>query len=299
MFDFLFGSKKHSDKVILGIGPTSVLFVSSTNEDNFVKKDATENSDREAVIREYLQGSGLGNKARVSVVFLNGLYREIQIDKPAVPEQELAGAIPWAIKDFVQEAVNNLAVDYIDMPKAPTYPNDKIMAVAVSKDLIQSVVNAVTSSSANIDMITSENIALTELFTHDSEDDDKPHLVLFQPEGYELTFLVIWHARLYMVRNIRGFSDLPKYLSGALPMDILESLSLELQRSLDFVVSQLRIPHPHYLTVAIDSQEREKISEYLTQTFMLNPYAEIEKYLSKKITYLSLEGLLNRKDESK
>lgn len=297
MFNFLFGSKKHSEKAIIGISPSSVLFISSREQDQFIKKDAADNAEKAAAIRECLESSGLGGKASVSVVFMNGLYREIQIDKPNVPEQELQGAVPWAIKDFVQESVNNLVVDYIDMPKAPTYPNEKIMAVAVSRDLIKTVAETVQSFGC-VEIFTSENLALADLFIPETEDDDKPHLVLYQPDGYELTFLIIWHSRLYMVRNIRGFSDLPKYLSGALSLDVLENLSLEMQRSIDYVVSQLKIPQPHYITLAVDTQEREKITEYLTQTFLLSPYAGLERHYDKPAIYLPLLALLNNKDKS-
>lgn len=296
MFSFLFGSKKISEKVIIGVGPSFVLFVSNLGKQRFVKKDVVDNSDRANAIKTYISEVALGKKIDVSVVFLNGMYREIQIDKPKVSEEELLGAIPWAIKDFVQESVNNLAIDYIDMPKSPTYPNDKIMAVAVNKELLKSIIDSIKGL-GTISVITSENIAMIDLISN--TDEDKPHLVLFQPNGYELSLLVVWHSRLFMIRNIRGFSDLPKYLLGALPVDVLDGLSLELQRSIDFMVSQLKIPQPQFLTVAIDSQERAKITDYLTQTFSLSANASIDNDISVSASFLPLVALLNKKDESK
>jgi len=46
-------------------------------------------------------------------VLLNGtLFQQIQIERPDVPDEELNGALPWAVKDFVTEPVMQLSCDY-------------------------------------------------------------------------------------------------------------------------------------------------------------------------------------------
>lgn len=56
-------------------------------------------------------------KSKVRVALAASLYQQIQIDKPAVPDAEMAGALPWAIKDFVNEPVLQLAMDYTNQIK--------------------------------------------------------------------------------------------------------------------------------------------------------------------------------------
>lgn len=294
MFGLLKKSAKKGNGIAIGVGPTVVYFVNKNAKEIFVRKDAPDNTERLKVISDYLDSVGATRSLRVTIVLLKGLYNVIQIDKPKVPDEEQASAIPWAIKDFVQDQVSNLAVDYIDMPKSPSYPNDKIMVVSVVKSLIKSLITLVESS-ATLDLITAEEVTLADLY---SAEDEHPHLMLFQPNGYELTLVAIWHSRLFLTRTLRGYSDLPRYLPGAVSSEILDNMSLEMQRSIDYMVAQLKLPSPKLLTLALDCQDSQSIADYMSQTFSFTVNVIGEEVGKQSVAYLPLVAVLERKDVS-
>ena len=81
-------------------------------------------------------------KSKVRVALAASLYQQIQIDKPAVPDAEMAGALPWAIKDFVNEPVLQLAMDYVDLPTPPA-GRPRINVICVPKSRVQQLADAV------------------------------------------------------------------------------------------------------------------------------------------------------------
>ncbi|MBQ8707346.1 MAG: hypothetical protein IJ523_04610 [Succinivibrionaceae bacterium] len=292
MFGLFKKTAKKSGGLVVGIAPSAVYFVNKGSKDVFVRRDAPDSSDRLKVISDYLTESGASKSLKVTVVLLKGLYNVIQVDKPKVPDEELGSAIPWAIKDFVQDQVSNLAVDYIDMPKSPSYPNDKIMVVSVQKNLVKSMIDAI-GTVAVLDTITAEEVVLADLY---DPEDEQPHLMLFQPSGYELTLVAIWHSRLYLTRTLRGYSDLPRYLPGAISNDVLDNMSLEMQRSIDYMVAQLKMPPPKMLTIALDCQDNQHIADYLSQTFSFNVNVIKEEIGSQSMAFLPLVAVLNHKE---
>ncbi|MCT7656539.1 hypothetical protein MBH78_21750 [Oceanimonas sp. NS1] len=46
-------------------------------------------------------------------------WRQVQLDKPAMPDEELAQALPWCMRELVDEPVEQLLFDYIDLPPGP------------------------------------------------------------------------------------------------------------------------------------------------------------------------------------
>lgn len=291
----LFGKKnvKDSNCIVVGIGATSIYFHSGKKDSEFIVKQVSDASEYSKVIGEVFTTLGVTKKTKIKVVLLKGLYNGIQIDKPKTPEEEMAGAVQWAIKDYVQDSVTNYAIDYIDMPKSPSYPNDKIMVVSAQKRIVKGIIDAVVPLAELVE-IAVEEVALADLF---NVDDEQAHLILFQPEGYDLNLITIWHSRLFFSRSLRGFKDLYKYQKGSIDNDLFDNLSLELQRSLDYMVAQLKLPNPKLLTIALDCPDREAISDYLATTYSFTTNVISKEVGKNSVIYLSLVALA--KAESK
>ena len=230
----MFGKKKvkDSDCIVVGFAPTAVYFYSKQKDHEFTVKQVSDITEYAKVVSEVFTELNVTKKTPVRALLLRGQYTNIQIDKPKTPEEEMAGAVQWAIKDYVQDTVTNFAVDYVDMPKSPSYPNDKI-----------------------------------------------------------LNLITIWHSRLFFTRSLRGFKDLYKYQKGSIDNDLFDNLSLELQRSLDYMVAQLKLPAPKLLTIALDCPDRESIADYLTNTYSFQTNVISEEVGKNSVIYLSLVAL--------
>lgn len=296
----IFGKKKNNNKnfVVIGISATNVFLVANDEKSKsdtlgllFESRSAMDNSEKEKVIVELLTVAKVTKKTNVKVLLYKDLYNSIQIDKPNAPEEEISGAIQWAIKDFVQESVNNLAIDYIDMPKSPSYPNDKVLVVSVPKTLVKMIAKSVTQM-AILDSITVEELAFAELY---DENDEDPHLVLFQPNGSELMLITILKSRLFFSRVLRGFKDLGKYQKGSLDNEFLDNMSLDVQRSIDYIVGQLKLPTPKKLTLILDCPDVEKIADYMKTSFFLDVDNINEEIKHNSVVYAPLFAIKNGK----
>lgn len=261
---FSFGKSSGSAvAMVLGIGGSKIYLATKIKGKEFLQAAAMNSEERYDAVRKLLAEAGANSRTGVAVVLLKGMFTPVQIDKPKVPEAEVGKAITFAIKDFVQDNVSNLVADYVDMPKSPSYPNDKILVVAAAKTFLKGLCD-VLNPMVKITSITCEEVAIAERF---DANDEQVSLVLYQPEGNELNMLVYRKSSLFFSRTLRGFINLPKYLPGSLDSDTLDSLSLELQRSIDFLVSQIKITQPKKLTLALDCQDVPAIKQYLESTF--------------------------------
>lgn len=221
-------------------------------------------------------------KSKVRVALAASLYQQIQIDKPAVPEAEMAGALPWAIKDFVNEPVLQLAMDYVDLPTPPA-GRPRVNVICLPKSRVQQLVDAVNGV-AQLDAILSDELAMTALY----EADQTVRMLLWQPKGQDLQLLVFHQGGLCFSRQLRGFGA----LTGVHEPDpgLLGGLALEIQRSLDYLAGQLKLPELGQMQLAIGSPFIGTLVRYLEQTFGFPVSAMANKAVLAGVEYLSAYG---------
>ena len=137
--------------------------------------------------------------------------------------------------------------------------------------------------------ITTEELALTRLLGSS----DEVNLLLSQ-QNNELVLTVAKQGQLLFSHRLRGFNELL-----ALPLSdpgntLVEGLSLELQRVLDYLNSQLRLASISHLYLALACPDiallAEKLGLYLAKNVV--PFAEKDQYdFTNIIAYgLLMEG---------
>lgn len=244
--------------------------------------------DWSKALAELFSRHGLA-KSKVRVALAASLYQQIQIDKPAVPDAEMAGALPWAIKDFVNEPVLQLAMDYVDLPTPPA-GRPRINVVCMPKSRVQQVADAVNGA-ATLEAIVSDELAMTALY----EADQMVRMLLWQPRGQELQLLVFHRGGLCFSRQLRGFASLTG--SHEPDADQLDALALEIQRSIDYLAGHLKLPEPGQLQLAIASSAMGVLVRHLEQTFGFPVSAMANKAVLEGVEYLSAYGAaLGRSD---
>ncbi|WP_349920695.1 MSHA biogenesis protein MshI [Aeromonas veronii] len=221
-------------------------------------------------------------KSKVRVALAASLYQQIQIDKPAVPDAEMAGALPWAIKDFVNEPVLQLAMDYVDLPTPPA-GRPRVNVICLPKSRVQQLADAVNGV-AQLDAIVSDELAMTALY----EADQTVRILLWQPKGQDLQLLVFHQGGLCFSRQLRGFGSLT---GGQEPdPDLLDGLALEIQRSIDYLAGQLKLPEPGQMQLAIASSSIGHLVRHLEQAFGFPVSAMANKAVLAGVEYLSAYG---------
>lgn len=221
-------------------------------------------------------------KSKVRVALAASLYQQIQIDKPAVPDAEMAGALPWAIKDYVSEPVLQLAMDYVDLPTPPA-SRPRINVICLPKSRVQQLADAINGI-ASLHAIISDELALTSFY----EADNRVRMLLWQPSGQDLQLLVFHRGGLCFSRQLRGFTS----LTGDQEPDsmLLDTLALEIQRSLDYLVGQLKLPELGQMQLAMASPFIGTLVRHMEQTFGFAVSAMANKAVLAGVEYLSAYG---------
>ncbi|WP_421217438.1 MSHA biogenesis protein MshI [Aeromonas enteropelogenes] len=230
-------------------------------------------------VNELFSRHGLA-KSKVRVALAASLYQQIQIDKPAVPEAEMAGALPWAIKDYVSEPVLQLAMDYVDLPTPPA-GQPRINVICLPKSRVQQVAEAINGV-ATLDAIVSDELALTSLY----EADKVVRMLLWQPRGQDLQLLVFHQGGLCFSRQLRGFGALTGEQEAPDAL-LLDTLALEIQRSLDYLTGQLKLPELGQMQLAIASSFIGTLVRHMEQTFGMAVSAMANKAVLAGVEYLS------------
>jgi MSHA biogenesis protein MshI len=211
---------------------------------------------------------------QVSVVLGREFYQTFVIDKPKVGESELLPSLPFSIKDLVSESVFNLVVDYYDMPFQQR-KGEQITVICLPKTRVLMIRDMLLQSGLTLNGITIEELALTALIgTHEEAN------ILLSQQNNELVLTVIKDGQLYFTHRLRGFNELLVLPLSEVESVLLDGLSLELQRALDYINAQLGINTVGALYLAVICPDikllSEKLGSYLARNVV--PYGEYNQY---------------------
>ncbi|RLV59053.1 MSHA biogenesis protein MshI [Parashewanella curva] len=172
-------------------------------------------------------------QAQFQIVLGHGCYQLLQVDRPQVDDAELKQALMWSIKDLVSTSVTQLHLDYFSYSISS---NNKLNVVVTEKNMLQQMLSAACEQDLTCKGISVEEIALTNT----ESDTEQARLMLCYQEGAELLLVVIKGGELCLQRRIRGFHALNAMSKDDLSYGAADTLSLEIQRSMDFYESQSR-----------------------------------------------------------
>ncbi|BEE16051.1 MSHA biogenesis protein MshI [Aeromonas enteropelogenes] len=275
----LFKRSTPSRQVGLLLANDRIMLAAVANPPVFATRTINGPHEWGQAVNELFSRHGLA-KSKVRVALAASLYQQIQIDKPAVPEAEMAGALPWAIKDYVSEPVLQLAMDYVDLPTPPA-GQPRINVICLPKSRVQQVAEAINGI-ATLDAIVSDELALASLY----EADKAVRMLLWQPRGQDLQLLVFHQGGLCFSRQLRGFGALTGEQEEPDAL-LLDTLALEIQRSLDYLTGQLKLPELGQMQLAIASSFIGTLVRHMEQTFGMAVSAMANKAVLAGVEYLS------------
>ncbi|MBL6734430.1 MAG: hypothetical protein ISP86_00915 [Shewanellaceae bacterium] len=179
-------------------------------------------------------------------------YHWLTVDKPpASSPAAWMTELHWQVKDLVDLPITSIHLDYID---APTMAGvDKVHVVVVNKLWLQAVVQA--AQQAGIVMCAVAPDVLT--FRHPtsvSAPASDMRLLMLGLEGQNWLLSVYHQQHLLTFRRLSGFQVKAATLESDAAM---EMLSVEVQRFMDFVESQLRTPTIKQIELIADGHSVE------------------------------------------
>jgi MSHA biogenesis protein MshI len=228
----------------------------------WVKQHSIPTENWQEELNLYVQRESLDN-TKCSVALSVGKYQILQIDKPAVEDSELSQALQWAVKEQLP-GQDDLILDYFDYPASP--PNaKKLNVVALPKQEIGSICEGIRHAGLELQNIGIEELATCNLI---SESDDAV-ITLFQETGDQVCLNIVKQNQLFFSRRLRGYENLSSFSVAELQMGVGDTLSVEVQRSMDYFESQLRQAPVRKIYISLDSAHQSTIAELLTQLTLM------------------------------
>ena len=200
------------------------------------------------------------------------------LEAPPVEAQEMREAVRWKIKDLLDYDVEQAVVDVFSLPAEDGRPKE-VYAVYAHEDQVRQCVDLAESAGLNLRSIDISELAQRNIAARLPEDETGVALLSLQEAGGLLT--LTRQGCLYLARDLdTGYRQLAQAATappagegglslGGMPEETLESLVLEIQRSLDYYESHFRRPPIKHLVIAPMPVPLPQLTEQIEQTLGL------------------------------
>ena len=194
-------------------------------------------------------------------------YKILIAEAPQVPEEEMMSALNWRIKDLIETPINETTLEVFPAPAPSGDKTSKSLYVVAATDVvIQQHINQLTQAQINLQTIDIAEMALRNIAALTPEAKEGLAFIWLHEEGGIVT--VYRDGELYMNRQMNsGIKALFDEQSSAATID---SIILEIQRSLDYFESQFRQNPIRHIVFAPTEQSLERLETSLNQVLGVN-----------------------------
>ncbi|EDP58123.1 hypothetical protein [Vibrio sp. AND4] len=233
----------------LVIQPDAVYISSPTNSSRPSKFEISE-SNWELAFEQALSVA-VSAYDSLSVVLSHHYYQMYQIDKPAMPRHEWPLALPFLLKELISERAIDIIADAVALPSS-----NKIQAYVMPRKTLDKIVLLADRAQFTLESVLPED----DIWGDTSGELGNFLLLQRSARGHFRISAFVEHTIAFH-RSIRSVTP---PLTGVPSSDLqMDSLSLELQRSIDYLSSQLRHVQLHQLKVCCDDEDENELVESL------------------------------------
>ncbi|MGB2146714.1 MAG: MSHA biogenesis protein MshI, partial [Vibrio toranzoniae] len=243
-------NKGSSQVVMLG---NDAVYVSVTEQEPKVTSIPLVNGDWESALKESLSSKAF-NSNSVQLIVCANYYQTYQIDKPDIPESEWSVALPFLLKDLVSERVTEITASAVALPTS-----NKLQAYVLPKKLLDKLVKITLAAQVELKGVVPED----EIWG-DSAGELSNFLLLQRSANTHFKLGAFVENTVCFQRTIRSVvPPLTGVASSALQLD---GLALELQRSIDYLSSQIKGTQLHQLKICCDEEDEAELQDALNNT---------------------------------
>ena len=234
-------SKKETGHVLgIALRPNSLAycFVSAQNSEQSTptvhcKQVSAGSVEYHTLLSNLLQTEDL--QGRCQLILSANQYQIVQVEKPDLPDQEIAAALRWQVKDLVSYSPEDMVLDYYDAPQQQGV-NAKLNVVCSPASPLKNIVDVLNNDALTLENINIEEFAFASLLPFS----DDAQLMLCQQPDEDIFIIIVKQGQLCFQRRLRGFMQIGSKTEEELGFGIIDSLSLEIQKSVDYFERQLK-----------------------------------------------------------
>lgn len=200
--------------------------------------------------------------ALTQVVVSQRLVAQTTVDKPALSDDEIGLALPWTLKELMEIPPSDMAADFYESP-VQLAGREKIQAVAVQASWLAQILQPLHDAKLAVQGVVNEDVALCALLPADHP----PTVVVSQYQTQPAQLLLVKAKGLVVSRQLKPLQSVADS-SAIEPLEV-DTLALEVQRSLDYFSGQLRQAPLQQARLALPTQHSVAIGEQLEQSLSL------------------------------
>lgn len=235
-------------RVYLEVRPDGIAWAESSGATGFSECSPAK---REDVLRSLAGERGWGG-SDTTLVLPHDQYQVFQLERPeGIDESELGDALKWKLKDFLDFNPSDAVSDVFPFPQdASRGRGDLVNVVAARKSLVRELVELVEACGLTLVSVDIAELALRNLIPHVDPNRRGAALVHMRERFGQM--IVCKGDTLYLSRRLDVTADDLRDASSQ--ENAVQSLALEMQRSLDYYESQLgQVPPAVIRLVARDN----------------------------------------------
>ncbi|MBW3697248.1 MSHA biogenesis protein MshI [Vibrio sp. T187] len=230
----------------------NALYLSLTETSSLPSVTAINGGDWEGALKTILKNDELSGQ-NLTLVLDSSFYQTYQIEKPDIPENEWPVALPFLLKDLITERVTEIVADAVILPTG-----NKLQVYVFPKKTLDKLLLIAASCQVSIGQIVPED----EVWGHAAGELSNFMLLQRSSHGSFKVGAFVENTVCFQ-RTIRSVvPPLTGVASSALQLD---GLALELQRSVDYLSSQLKGTQLHQLKVCCDDEDENELAEALNE----------------------------------
>lgn len=250
--DKLKPSKSNGNTQVFMLGNDAV-YISSTEQESQVTSIPFVNGDWESALKKSLNSEAFTSNTLQLIVCAN-YYQTYQLDKPDIPESEWSVALPFLLKDLVAERVTEITASAVALPTS-----NKLQVYVLPKKLLDKLVNITNSAQVELKGVAPED----EIWGYSAGELSNFILLQRSTNSHFKLGAFVEHTVCFQ-RTIRSVvPPLTGVASSALQLD---GLALELQRSIDYLSSQIKGTQLHQLKICCDEEDEAELQSALNNT---------------------------------
>ncbi|USD65026.1 MSHA biogenesis protein MshI [Vibrio sp. SCSIO 43136] len=206
-------------------------------------------------------------------------YQTYQIEKPELPKEEWSVGLPFLLKDLVTERVTEIVADAVELPGG-----NRVQTYVLSKRVLAPI----------LALCEKHDIALRSIHPEDevwgqSLADTSNFVLLHQSKGGSFKISAFVEHKVCFNRTIRGvMAPLTGEMGSSLQID---GLALELQRSIDYLSSQVKQAQFHKLHLSCDDENDAELVQALEErlSVKVSPLQENEIHSGELLSSRALQ----------
>lgn len=244
-------SNKGSAQVVMLAN--DAIYISPTEQSPQITRISLVNGDWESALKQSLNSEAFTSSSLQLIVCAN-YYQTYQIDKPDIPENEWSVALPFLLKDLVSERVTDITASAVALPTS-----NKLQVYVLPKKLLDKLLNVTNSVQVELKGVVPED----EIWGY-SAGELSNFILLQRSQNAHFKLGAFVEHTVCFQRTIRSVvPPLTGVASSALQLD---GLALELQRSIDYLSSQIKGTQLHQLKICCDEEDEAELQSVLNDT---------------------------------